>query len=97
MATGYVLPVWVFVIILIREFMVSGIRMVAVENGKVIAASKLGKIKTFTTMIALIIMFWYQTNDIVLLIGQIGMYVACLFTVVSGIDYFFGKKSRNYF
>lgn len=92
MATGYVLPVWVFVIILIREFMVSGIRMVAVENGKVIAASKLGKIKTFTTMIALIIMFWYQTSDVVLLIGQIGMYVACLFTVISGIDYFWKNR-----
>ena len=52
------LPLWVFIIMLIREFGVSGIRMLASSKGEVIAAGKMGKIKTFTTMIALCISFF---------------------------------------
>lgn len=87
-----VLPVWVFVVIIIREFMVSGIRMVAVESGKVIAASKLGKLKTATTMFALVLMFVYQINSVVELVSQIGMYIACALTVISGIEYFWKNR-----
>lgn len=89
---GGQLPVWVFVLIIIREFMVSGIRLVAVENGNVIAASNLGKIKTAVTMVALTVMFWYQISDVVLLISQIGMYIACAITIISGIEYFWKNK-----
>lgn len=50
------LPAWIPIIVLFREFIVSGYRLVAVENdGKVIAASVWGKLKTVTQMIALII------------------------------------------
>ena len=48
------IPAWVSVIILSREFLVSGFRLVAAEKGEVIAASIWGKIKTATTMIAII-------------------------------------------
>ena len=52
------LPAWIPIIVLTREFMVSGYRLVAVEKGgKVIAASKWGKLKTVTQMIAIILMF----------------------------------------
>ena len=52
------LPAWIPIIVLTREFMVSGYRLVAVEKGgKVIAASIWGKIKTVTQMIAIILMF----------------------------------------
>lgn len=52
------LPAWIPVIVLAREFVVSGYRLIAVEKGgKVIAASKWGKIKTVTQMIAIIIAF----------------------------------------
>ena len=52
------LPAWIPIIVLAREFMVSGYRLVAVEkNGKVIAASKWGKLKTVTQMIAIVLAF----------------------------------------
>ena len=52
------LPAWIPIIVLAREFMVSGYRLVAVEKGgKVIAASKWGKIKTVTQVIAIILAF----------------------------------------
>lgn len=49
------LPAWIPIIIIFREFAVSGYRMIAVEKGKVIAANKWGKIKTVTQMIAIIL------------------------------------------
>lgn len=51
------IPSWIPIIILFRELLVSGYRLVAVEKGKVIAASKWGKIKTVTQMIAIILCF----------------------------------------
>ena len=49
------LPAWIPIIIIFREFAVSGYRMIAVEKGKVIAANKWGKLKTVTQMIAIIL------------------------------------------
>ena len=52
------LPAWIPIIVLFREFVVSGYRLIAVENGgQVIAASIWGKIKTATQMVAIILMF----------------------------------------
>lgn len=57
------IPAWIPIIILFREFMVSGYRLIAVENGgKVIAASVWGKLKTVTQMIAIILLFIDQFN-----------------------------------
>lgn len=49
------LPAWIPIIIIFREFAISGYRLIAVENGKVIAANKWGKLKTVTQMIAIIL------------------------------------------
>ena len=49
-------PAWALVIVIAREFAVSGLRMVAVDNGRVIAAGWSGKVKTFATMVCLCIM-----------------------------------------
>ena len=49
-------PAWALVIVMAREFAVSGLRMVAVDNGRVIAAGWSGKVKTFATMVCLCIM-----------------------------------------
>ena len=90
---GLLLPVWVFIVILIREFAVSGIRMVAATNGETIAAGKSGKMKTVVTMIAIIVLFLCGLHDSLIYIGQVLMYLACLLTVISGIQYFvYGKK-----
>ena len=90
------IPGWVIIVILCREFIVSGIRLVAVERGNVIAAGMLGKIKTFTTMVALIFLFLYQVEIFnIPLFGYIGagmMYIALFFTVLSGVEYFWKNR-----
>lgn len=87
-----VFPMWAIVVILSREFIVTGVRLVAVESGNVIAASKLGKIKTAVTMVALIILFLSEVHDVVFYIGQACMYVATFFTIISGFDYFYKNR-----
>ncbi|QMS85637.1 CDP-diacylglycerol--glycerol-3-phosphate 3-phosphatidyltransferase [Candidatus Xianfuyuplasma coldseepsis] len=86
------LPYWVTIIILSREFIVTGIRLVAVGDGKVIAASKLGKYKTASTMVGIVLMllipYWPIFGDVGLWI----VYVGCALTVISGIDYFVKNK-----
>ncbi len=84
-------PLWAVMIIIIREFMVTGIRLLAVERGSVIAASPYGKIKTATTMIAIIILLF---NDFGLpeVIGNVLFYSAVFFTAFSGADYLIKNK-----
>ncbi len=84
-------PLWAVMIVIVREFAVTGVRLLAIEKGKVIAASPYGKIKTASTMIALIIMLF---NDFGLpaLIGDVIFWVAILFTLISGFDYLFKNK-----
>ena len=89
---GLLLPVWVFVIILIREFAVSGIRMVAAVKGETIAAGMWGKCKTAITMVAIIVLFLCGLHNALIYIGQILIYIATVFTVISGIDYFIKGK-----
>ena len=85
-------PVWVTIIILSREFIVTGIRLVAVGEGKVIAASKLGKVKTAITMVGIVFMllfpYWYLFADI----GIYVIYLGTLFTIISGVEYFVKNK-----
>ncbi|PAT01679.1 CDP-diacylglycerol--glycerol-3-phosphate 3-phosphatidyltransferase [Candidatus Izimaplasma bacterium ZiA1] len=87
-----VIPMWVTVVILSREFIVTGIRLVAAPTGKVIAASKLGKYKTASTMIALIILLFVPFFDVLLSVGLVVLYVGVLLTVISGIEYFNKNK-----
>lgn len=100
------LPAWIPIIVLAREFIVSGYRLVAVEQGgKVIAASKWGKLKTVTQMIAIILAFLdlhafgecfsgtLQGGDFVLnLVVTIMMIIQVIATIFSGIDYLKGAK-----
>jgi len=87
-----IIPIWITVVILSREFIVTGIRLIAVGEGKVIAASKLGKYKTAFTMIALTLLLLYPYNNLLPDIGIYVLYVGVLLTVVSGFDYFFKNK-----
>ncbi|NLK12954.1 MAG: CDP-diacylglycerol--glycerol-3-phosphate 3-phosphatidyltransferase [Candidatus Phytoplasma sp.] len=84
-------PIWAVMVVIIREFMVTGIRLLAVEKGKVIAASKYGKLKTMTTMIALV---WLLFNDFTLMtiIGDVLFYLAIALTVISGLEYLIKNK-----
>ena len=84
-------PAWAVIIIILREFAVSGVRLVAADNGSVIAASPWGKAKTVAQMVMIII---YLLNVPALsLLAEISMYAAVVLTVVSMIDYLVKNKS----
>ena len=78
------MPGWCLAIVLLREFAVSGMRLVAVEQGRVIAAAWSGKIKTASTMVCLCLMLVFSSS--VLNLVCIVLIVAT--TVYSGIEYF---------
>ncbi|MEG6521737.1 CDP-diacylglycerol--glycerol-3-phosphate 3-phosphatidyltransferase [Desulfotomaculum sp. 1211_IL3151] len=84
-----ILSAWVAVIIIGREFMVTGLRAIAAAEGVVIAASKLGKWKTVTQIIAIVAMFLHNVTFQFLGFdfGKIAMAVAVFFTLWSGFDY----------
>lgn len=88
------LSITLYLIVLIREFMVSGVRMVLSGTGVVIAASKMGKLKTVFTMIALLVLFFGGINNYVLLTGQILYYIAVLLTIISGIEYLYKNRKE---
>jgi CDP-diacylglycerol--glycerol-3-phosphate 3-phosphatidyltransferase len=79
-------PLWAVMVVIVREFAVTGIRLLAVEKGDVIAASPYGKIKTASTMLALTIML-FNDFGLPVLIGDIIFWIAIFFTVMSGMDY----------
>ena len=77
-----------------RDTIVDAIRLVAANKQVVIAAKYLGKLKTVTQMISVI---FFLLNDfpfsiIHLPVGQIMVWIACIISVVSGIDYFMDSK-----
>lgn len=76
---------WALMLVLTREFAVTGLRLVAVGKGKVIAAGKSGKFKTASTMIGLCVMMAFPGIS---LVSTIVVAVIILTTVYSGIEYF---------
>ncbi len=79
------MPAWALMIVLTREFAVTGLRLVAVGKGKVIAAGWSGKIKTASTMIGLCVLMAFPTIGLVATIVNVVIVVT---TVYSGIEYF---------
>ncbi len=79
------MPAWALMIVLAREFAVTGLRLVAVQNGTVIAAGWSGKVKTASTMVGLCAVMAFPTVGILVNIVNI-MIVAT--TVYSGVEYF---------
>lgn len=78
-------PAWALMIVLTREFAVSGLRMVAGPKGKVIAAGKSGKFKTASSMIGLCVLMAFPAN---VYVGWTVVAIIVLTTVYSGIEYF---------
>jgi CDP-diacylglycerol--glycerol-3-phosphate 3-phosphatidyltransferase len=84
---------WIVVIIIGREFAVSGLRAIAAQNGVTIAASPLGKTKTVAQVIAIsLLIVGYELGEF-RFTGELALWVVMLFALVSGIDYFI-KFSR---
>lgn len=86
---------WIVWVILAREFAVTGLRAIAAADGVVISASKLGKIKTVTQVIAIsaLLLHDWPFSYLNIPVGQPMLYIALVLTVVSGIDYII--KSRH--
>ena len=80
-----IFPAWALMIVLTREFAVTGLRLVAVGNGTVIAAGWSGKVKTASTMIGLCVMMAFPT---VMELNWIVIGMIVLTTVYSGVEYF---------
>ena len=82
------MPGWAVVIVLFREFAVSGLRLIAVEQQRVIAAAWSGKIKTACTMVGLCVMLFSSHP----LVNQIVTWVIVITTLYSGIEYFYVNR-----
>ena len=98
---------WWVMVICLREFMVTGIRMLAAEKGNVMAAKMIGKIKTTVQMIAIIFLMFEPTINKVInylfhvdstgpvwIIGDVFFYACVIMTIISGMDYLL--KNLNY-
>ena len=83
------LPAWALMIVLTREFAVTGLRLVAVGKGTVIAAGWSGKVKTASTIICLCIWMAFPTSQ---MIGWIATAVIIATTVYSGVEYFMQNR-----
>ena len=82
------IPAWVAIIVITREFLVTGLRLIAIVNKRVLAAELSGKIKTTVTIVCLVIMFLpIEDWMLFILIGAI-----LVTTIYSGIDYFIRNK-----
>ncbi|MHB9094224.1 MAG: CDP-diacylglycerol--glycerol-3-phosphate 3-phosphatidyltransferase [Eubacteriales bacterium] len=86
---------WVAFIIIGREFAVTGLRAIAAADGMVISASKLGKVKTVSQIVAIVFLFIHDFPFDLLNIpvGKFAMGVAVFFTIWSGLDYF--RRARH--
>ena len=82
------MPAWVLLIVLVREFAVSGLRMIASDAGRVIAAGWSGKVKTASTMVCIILMFL----PIGSVINAICVGIIAVTTLYSGVEYFAKNK-----
>jgi len=85
------LPGWIVIIIIGREFIISGFRLVASDNGIVIAASWWGKIKTATQMVMIIVLI--ADLGIFSVIEQILIYASLILTIISLVDYLVKNKN----
>ena len=86
----HIIPAWIVIIIIAREFIISGFRLIASDNGVVIAASYWGKFKTVFQMVMICLMI--ANSPALRLWTDIVMWVALRLTIVSLIDYLWKNK-----
>ncbi|WLD95221.1 CDP-diacylglycerol--glycerol-3-phosphate 3-phosphatidyltransferase [Alkalihalobacillus sp. AL-G] len=87
-------PAWMIILILSREFAVTGLRLIAASDGDVIAASQLGKLKTWIQIIAIAALLLHNLPFTAMSFpfAQIALWAAVVITVFSGWDYFMKNK-----
>lgn len=86
------IPAWIVILIIAREFIISGFRLVAADNGVVIAASYWGKFKTAFQMVTVIVLILNIPGEVFAVIGTILIYISLVLTVISLIDYIAKNK-----
>ncbi len=87
------MPAWVVIVIISREFIISGFRLVAAEKGVTIAASYWGKIKTFVQMVMSVILVFHFEHEIFRTIESILIYASVILTVISLTDYIYKNRA----
>ncbi len=86
------IPAWIVIIIIAREFIISGFRLVASDNGVVIAASWWAKVKTTVQMVMSIMLIINLDNIFINILEQISIYLAAALTIISLIEYMIKNK-----
>ena len=82
------MPAWALLLVIVREFAVSGLRMIASDKGRVIAAGWSGKVKTASTMVCIVLMFLPISGWL----NAVCVAVIALTTLYSGVEYFMKNK-----
>ena len=85
------LPAWVAMVIIAREFAITGLRSIAAERGVIIAASWMGKVKTALQVAAIIGLIAFDPTPVAV---DVLVYLAVAVTLISGADYFVGLRKR---
>ncbi len=83
------MPAWALLIVICREFAVSGLRMIASDKGRVIAAGWSGKVKTASTMVCIVVMF---VPGIPAVLNTVCVWIIALTTLWSGVEYFLKNR-----
>lgn len=86
------IPAWIVIVIIAREFIISGFRLVAADNGVVIAASYWGKFKTAFQMVTVIVLILNIPGEVFAVIGTVLIHISLVLTVISLIDYIAKNK-----
>ena len=86
------IPAWIVIVIISREFIISGFRLVAVDNGIVIAASWWGKAKTISQMIMIILLI-ANFGGVFDILETAFIYIAVVLTVISLVDYIWKNRA----
>ena len=86
------MPVWAVIIIISREFIISGFRLVAAEKGVTIASSYWCKVKTVVQMIMSILLIIDFSHSVFFVINKIFIYAAVILTVISLVDYIYKNR-----
>ncbi len=86
------MPAWIVIIIVAREFIVSGFRLVASDQGIVLAAGIWGKLKTVCQMVMTVVLIMDIDMEAFRILGQILIYAALILTVISMVDYIWNNR-----
>lgn len=92
------MPAWVCIVMLAREFIISGFRLVAAGKGTVIAAGMTGKAKTVTQMVAIVMLFLFSSvhgggHGFFYVLSNIVLYASAILSIVSCVEYIWNNRS----